>query len=119
MVKKEAPMLILNKQQFEEKIDQQRYYLLQGRIGQIKDSIVPEDTDWYLRGWRYNDNERIAYMIIGDIVKETKDQDGHHNYEAANAKFISMDTHQIDVYIKKSVLESASADHWYAFEKEW
>ena len=100
-----------------EKFDNQRFYLLQGRIENIKDSIGLNEY-WSYRGTRYSDSERIAKMILGYIIEETENQDQTRNYEAANSKFLSLDTYQIDPYIEKAVRESASADYFYKFEKE-
>ena len=50
---------------------------------------------------------------------ETLDQDYQMNYKAANSKFLSLDTTQIDPYIERAVQESAGADFYYTFEKEY
>ena len=106
-------MLVININKFNERT----LSLLVDRIGQNKDSITLEG-DLYT-GRRYCDNERIARMICGYIVEETYDQNRTINYEAANSKLVSMDTHQIDPYIEKAVIESASCDFYYMFEKDW
>ncbi len=118
MVEKEASMLILDREKLETQIDQQRYYLLQGRIKQTKDSIEL-DPHYSEKGRRFHDDERIAYMIMGYIVDETRDSNGQSNYTAANLKFLSMDTNKIDIYIDKAVKESAGADYYYTYEKEY
>jgi len=100
------------------KFDEQRVYLLQGRIGSIKD-FLPLDPEWSHKGSRYNDNERISRLVLGYIIEETLDQDKNRNYKAANSKFLSLDTNQIDPYIHKAVQEAADADFYYTFEKEY
>ena len=102
-----------------EKFDSQRVYLLKARIGNIKDSIA---LDIYCshRGRRYSDNERIARIVLGYIIKDAmEDKEYEINYDKANAMFISLDTNQIDPYIERAIHESAGADFYYAFEKEW
>ena len=102
------------------KFDEQRLYLLVARIKNTKKKYNTDNLDdWYCEGSRYYDNERIVRMLCGYLVDETRNLDGSTNYKAANSKFISMDTSQIDPYIKKAVLESASADYYYKFEKDW
>ena len=107
-------MLFFNESNF----DNQRFNLLQGRIENTKDS-VELDPEWSYKGMRYSDDERITRMILGYIIKETADQNGDYNYEAANSKFLSLDIHQIDPYITKAVKESAGADYYYKYEKDW
>ena len=107
-------MLIFDMNNF----DEQRFNLLVGRIANTKNSVKLFLGD-SCEGRRYNDNKRIARMLLGYIVEETVDQDGTRNYKAANSKFLSLDTHQIDPYIEKAVQESAGADFHYKFEKEW
>jgi len=111
-------MLILDKSQFDSKIDKQRLNLLIGRIKNIKNTFELIEGVHY-RDSRFEDDSRIAYMIIGDIVEETRNEDGSHNYEAANSKFISMNTSEIHPYIERAVLDSAGADFYYKFEKDW
>ncbi len=98
--------------------DEQRVYLVQGRIGNIKES-VSLDQDWSYKGRRYKDNERIARLLLGYLIQETLDQNGDRNYKAANSKLLSLDTHKTDPYIIRAVKESAGADFYYKFEKEW
>ncbi len=94
-------------------------YRLNLLIGKIKNTKAIYDADLqdlntYYKGYRYNNDERIAHMILGNIFNECQS-----NYVAANAKFLSLDSIQIEPYIKAAVLESASADHWYLYEKQW
>ena len=72
------------------------------------------DESTYFKGSRYKDDERIARMILGFIYEEC-------GYDAliANIKFVSMNLFEIETYIKKAVLESASCDYYYSFEKEY
>jgi hypothetical protein len=70
--------------------------------------------DWALKGYRYNDDERIARMVVGNIFAQS-----NYDYEKANAKFISLNSIEIEPYIKAAVLDSASADYYYTYEKQW
>jgi len=100
------------------KFDEQRVYLLQGRIKNIKNS-VKLDPEWSHKARRFGDDSRIAQILLGYIIEETLDQDGERNFKAANSKFLSLDTHQIDPYIERAVQEAADADFYYTFEKEY
>lgn len=98
------------------KFDAYRFSLLVAKIKNVKadfDSILA-DNETYLKGYRYNDNDRIARMVVGDIYGELK-----FDLEAAKAKFLALNSEEIMPYIKKAVLDSASADHWYTYEKQW
>jgi len=96
--------------------DTYRFNLLVAKIANVKADYDADlvDQNEFLKGYRYNDNDRIARMILGDIYSEC-------GYDAAkaNSKFLSLDSTQMLSYIKKAVLESASADHWYTYEKQW
>ena len=98
------------------KFDAYRFTLLVAKINNIKSEFDLElaDTETYLKGYRYNDNQRIARMVIGDIYAECE-----FNLEKANQKFLSLNSEETVPYIKKSILDSASADHWYTYEKQW
>ncbi len=98
------------------KFDASRLTLLVFKIKNTKagyDSAI-SDTSEYLKGSRYNDDARIARMILGDIYGEMK-----FDVEKAAAKFLSLNSIEIEPYIKKAVLESASADYHYTYEKQW
>ena len=97
------------------KFDSQKVYLLQGRIGNIKDS-VELNADCFCKGIRYNDNERISRLVLGYIIGSEK---GVIDYESANANFLSLNTTQIDPLIYRAVYEAAESDFYYEFEKEW
>lgn len=97
------------------KFDKQRFDLLVFKIKDTKASYDSEmKSDEHLKGYRYNDNERIARMILGYFYSEAQ-----CNYELANKNFLALNSTEIQSYIKKAVLESASADHWYTYEKQW
>ena len=97
------------------KFDKQRFDLLVYKIKDTKAKYDSEmNSDEHLKGYRYNDNERIARMILGYFYAESQ-----FNYDVANKKFLSLNSTEIETYIQKAVLESASADHWYTYEKQW
>jgi len=105
-------MVVVNVAEF----DTQRMTVLVAKIANTKSQYDSDltDSETYYKGYRYADNKRIAYMIVGDIYAECK-----FDLEAAKAKFLALNSTEIEPYIKKAVLESASADNWYAFEKQW
>jgi hypothetical protein len=95
--------------------DQQRFYLLVNKVKLTKsnyDSLMNEGE--HLKSRRYNDDDRIARMIVGDIYAECK-----YDIEAAKKKFLALNSIEIEPYIKSAVLESASCDYYYTYEKDW
>lgn len=103
-------MVLVNVQEF----DQYRFSLLVAKIKNIKEQFDVSDSSQYLKSSRYNDNERIARMVVGNIYAEM-----NYNLEAAKSKFLQLNSEEIVPYIKTAVLDSASADHWYTYEKQW
>jgi hypothetical protein len=98
------------------KFDSYMFNLLVHKIKNTKsqyDADIAAD-DMSMKGYRYNDDQRIARIVIGNIYGECG-----FDYEKANAKFISLNSIEIEPYIKAAVLDSASADHWYTYEKQW
>ncbi len=99
-----------------DKFDKQRFYLLTHKIKQIKsqyDSAIESD-DMSMKGRRYNDDDRIARMVVGDIYSECK-----FDIESAKKKFLALNSIEIEPYIKAAVIDSAGADHWYTYEKNY
>ena len=98
------------------KFDAYLFNLLVHKIKNTKAQFDADlaDTDQYLKGSRYNDDQRIARMVVGNIYAECK-----HDLAAAQAKFISLSSVDMMPYIKDAVLDSAGADHWYTYEKVW
>ena len=98
------------------KFESYMFNLLLHKIKNTKnqyDSIISSD-DASLKGSRYNDDQRIARMIVGDIFAESD-----YDYVVANARFISLNSVEIEPYIRKAVLESARADYHYTHEKQY
>ncbi len=105
-------MIVVNKDKF----DKQRFYLLTHKIKQIKsqyDSAIESD-DMSMKGSRYNDDDRIARTVVGIIHAECD-----LNLDRSKLRFLAMDSVEIEPYIKQAVLESASADYYYTYEKEY
>lgn len=100
--------------------DQQRFYLLTHKVNMTKDSYLEVKSgetshkSELMYGSRTQDSDRIARMIVGDIYAECK-----YDLEKAKSRFLSLTSTEIEPYIKKAVLESASSDYWYSYEKEW
>lgn len=105
-------MILVNIDEF----DKQRFYLLTHKIKNIKSQfdVDLDKQDWAMKGRRYSDDERIARMVIGDLYV-----DCNFDLEAAKSKFLSFNSFEIEPYIKNAVLESASADYYYTYEKDW
>ena len=97
------------------KFDQYRLYLLENKIKldkpQYDEQIYKEHL---LKGWRYHDDKRIAKIVIGNIFEESG-----YDYEKAAQKFLSLNSTEIEPYIKNAVLDSAHSDYWYTYEKVW
>lgn len=112
-------MVLVNVKEF----DQHKFYLLTHKIKNTKFEVLDmphketqeyDHNDWKMMGSRYRDDERIARMVIGDIYAAN-----NMNLEKAKKAFLAMSSVEIEPYIKKAVNESASADYWYTFEKEY
>ena len=93
-------------------------YMFNLLLHKIKNTKSEYDSDIAsdeasLKGSRYNDDARIARMVVGMIFAESG-----FDYTKANAKFISLNSTEMEPYIKSAVLEAASADYHYAFEKK-
>lgn len=95
------------------KFDSARFYLLTFKVKDTKANYELNDFD-HLRGSRYNDDNRIARMVLGEIFTEC-----NGDYAEANKKFLSLNSEEIEPYIKNAVLDSASADYYYTYEKVW
>ena len=97
--------------------DQDKFYLLKHKIKETKsqyDSLLEAQPNEYLKGSRYEDNSRLANMVLGDLYQECD-----YSYPEANKLFLSLTSVEIEPYIRKAILESASADYYYKFEKNW
>lgn len=96
--------------------DSQRFYLLVHRIKQNKAAFYEamENDAMTYRGTRYNNDERMAQMIVGSIYGEVD-----FDLEEAKRVFLSLTSSEMDCYIKAAVYESTSADFYYKFEKEY
>jgi hypothetical protein len=99
-----------------EKIDKHKFYLLVHKIKQTKPQFDDkiEDNLVAIKGWRYNDDERIARNVISQIYDECGG-----NIEQTNKTFLSLSSSEIEPYIEKAVVYSAVSDYWYEEEKEW
>lgn len=100
-----------------EDFDQYRVGLVLFKINEMKDSLVSEETnhiDWIYKGIRFNDNKAILVRLLSKIHLEEKS-----DLEKTKAKFLSLNSEEIVPYIKWAVLDAASADYYYTFEKDW
>ena len=98
------------------KFDQYRFGLLVGKIKNVKSEFdeILADSSQYLKGYRYKDDQRIARIVVGNIFAECG-----FNEEKAAAKFLALNSIEIMPYIKKAVLDAASSDYHYTYEKQW
>lgn len=105
-------MTVVNINEF----DSYRFSLLEAKIGQVKSSFdhLITNTYEYLKGSRYKDNNRIARFILGEIYTECG-----FDSKKANQKFLSLNSEEMMPYIQKGVLDAASADYYYTYEKQF
>lgn len=109
-------MIIVSKKEF----DQHKLYLLIHKIKQTKDQYLdmgPDEdspTEDLRYGYRVKDDERIAKMVLGYIYR-----DSNYDIEKAKKAFLQISSIDIEKYIRDAVKDSASADHWYTYEKEY
>ena len=104
-------MLCVSSKEF----DQQRLYLVVGKIKETKPSYDGFlETNEHHKGRRYNDDERIGQVLLSFIFEECG-----FDLEKSRSRFLSLNSQEIEPYIKKAILESASADYYYTYEKDW
>lgn len=94
-------------------------YMFNLLVSKIKNTKSQYDSDLdkeesVLKGRRYSDDERIARMVVGNIYAECG-----FDYDKANKKLVSLSSVEIQPYIKAAILDSASADYYYTYEKQW
>jgi len=116
-------MILVNVEEF----DKERLYLLTHKIKLNKEEYIeftPEDRDWTgvdtdhtnmtMKGRRYNDDERIARMVVGEIYGKC-----NFNLEEAKKMFLALSSTEMEPIIKYCVNDAAESDYWYTYEKEW
>ena len=106
-----GPMVVVDKSHF----DAYSFNLL---FWKIKNTKSQYDTDLEgseaIKGVRYRDDDRIARMVLGYIFTECGFDPSY-----ANKKFISLNSIDIEPYIRQAILESARADCHYLQEKKY
>lgn len=101
------------------KFDSQRITLVNHKIKEIRETITDDElnkfngSDW-MRGSRFNSTERVLRTLLGKIYAECGS-----DHEAANKKFIGLNSMQTEPYIKKALAELAYGDYYYTYEKEY
>lgn len=65
----------------------------------------------FLDGYRFNDTERVCYMACGELLNKHGDK----ALEVAEA----MGSEELRALAMDCLVESASADHWYQYEKDY
>lgn len=65
----------------------------------------------FLAGNRFHDTGRVCYMGCGMLIDKHGDR--------APAVADTLDGGVVDGLAMDSLVESASADHWYRYEKDW
>ena len=94
----------------------ERIKLLKQSIGK---TFIDSDHDKMLmKGSRWADNERIFYMACGEILR-IEGTFERLSEEAGFAKMSAMNQQELDELYIKAMKESASADYWYRYEKDW
>lgn len=65
----------------------------------------------FLKGHRFYDTERVCYLGCGMLVNK-------HEAEAPTVAE-SLDDVAVDALAMDTLVESASCDHWYTYEKDY
>lgn len=97
--------------------DQYRVSLVLFKIEDIKNEILENETshsDWLHKGSRFNDNKNILVRMLSKMLMLNGE-----DLEKTKAQFLSLNSVEIEPYIKDAILDAASADYYYNFEKDW
>ena len=89
----------------------------------------------YLEGRRFNDNENLRKVILGNMRMCINNSlfDGHSHADLTDeaAKWLMEDVYgnylieilnepkKLNEWIKATLLYSAGSDYWYTYEKDW
>lgn len=81
--------------------------------------INPKDD--YYPGPRFSDDESVTTRICSGLVELASNNVGSKNsiQEDVESFVYLLSASDLDQIIIEGFRESASADHWYTFEKEW
>ena len=89
---------------------------------EIIEKLVQNNPKYdYYPGTRFSNNEAIAIRICSGLVELALNSDKQDNTIEENIEsFVnSLSGTELDQIILEAMRDCASADHWYAFEKEW
>lgn len=76
----------------------------------VKEEAERRNEDFF-DGYRFNDTERVCYLACGELLLKHGDQ--------APQVAESLGDDELRVLAMEALLESASCDHWYLFEKDY
>lgn len=101
------------------------------RLRKSNDEIIasfPVNDDYYI-GTRFSDDESVATRVCSGLVDYAeKELYNRTTNEYADALLVesyidalvnSLSGTEMDAIILEGMRDCASADHWYAFEKQW
>lgn len=100
--------------------DQDKLTLLKGKIDFMKENIIEladgevDHRLMIMRGSRFDNSERIARTVVGKLYAKCK-----FDIELAKKMFLEISSLDIEPFIIDSVKESASADYYYNYEKDY
>jgi hypothetical protein len=98
------------------------------RIALLKASIsktIPEGNNdkGLLCGHRWGDDNRIFYTACGMAIEHVNKEANKPHYESNESLALeymqSLNQQDIDQLYIKAMLDAASCDHWYTYEKDW
>ena len=85
------------------------------------------NSDW-MPGRRYEDNERVAHVIMGAMYNAVINSLKIDRFDKSNQPLIEMrclayttniDNETLNEWIYKALDYSGGCDHWYTYEKDW
>jgi len=97
-------------------------YRMRNSSHEIIEKLVQNNPKYdYYPGTRFSNNEAIAIRICSGLVELALNSGKQDNTIEENIEsFVnSLSGTELDQIILEAMRDCASADHWYAFEKEW
>jgi hypothetical protein len=87
--------------------------ILINEIDQAKIIFNKPNLDW-LEGRRYNDNKRVAIVIMGEIESYCDEND-----LICKQYLMNLSDENLQEWINKALIYSGESDYWYIYEKEF
>lgn len=100
-----------------------RIILLKKYIGKTIGDDGFQNKGSLLKGYRWNDNDRIFYTACGMAIQHVNKEAGNvyyeKNEEGALEYMQSLNQQELDQYYINAMLDAASCDYYYTYEKDW